>query len=196
MEKERTLVLLKPDTVKRALVGKILTRFEKAGLKPIAMKMVQVNRNFAEQHYFLDEAWAKNVYEKTKKKYDEEGKEMRHKDHMSLGKEIQSWNMNFLQEGPVVAIVLESHHAVELVRKLIGATEPRSALPGTIRSDFASTESYPLGDNMQRVVRNLVHASDSVENAKREISLWFAPEEIHSYKNIHDLSTEHLENKE
>ena len=103
--------------------------------------------------------------------------------------------MDFLTQGPVVAIVLEGHHAIELARKLIGNTEPRQALPGTIRSDFASTESYPLADTKSRVLRNLVHASDSIENAKREISLWFSPEELHSYKNIHDLSLDHLENK-
>lgn len=188
MEKERTLILLKPDTVKRALVGKILERFESVGLKIIAMKMVQVDADFASQHYFLDEEWARNVYEKTKAKYDQIGKEMKHPDHLSLGKEIQQWNMNFLQEGPVIAAILEGHHAIEIVRKLIGATEPLSASPGTIRSDFSSTESYKLCDSEQRVAKNMVHASDSIENAKREIALWFSPEELHNYKNIHDFS--------
>ena len=157
--------------------------------------MVFADKELAKNHYFLDEEWAKSVYEKTKKSYDKEGKKFPYKNHMDVGKTIQKWNMDFLTQGPVVAIVLEGHHAIELARKLIGNTEPRQALPGTIRSDFASTESYPLADTKSRVLRNLVHASDSIENAKREISLWFSPEELHSYKNIHDLSLDHLENK-
>ena len=100
---------------------------------------------------------------------------------------IQGWNMNFLKEGPVIAIVMEAPHAIELARKLTGATEPRQALPGTIRSDFASTESYSVANDSQRVLRNLVHASDSIESAKREIALWFSPKELHSYKNLNDF---------
>jgi nucleoside-diphosphate kinase len=105
---------------------------------------------------------------------------------MDLGQTIQSWNMNFLREGPVVAIVLEGPHAVEIVRKMVGSTEPRQALPGTIRGDFASIESYPVADKKKMALRNLIHASDSVDNAKREISLWFKEEEVISHKTIHD----------
>lgn len=190
MEKERTLVLLKPDTVRRSLAGKIISRFEDAGLKVVAMKMVWADKSLAEKHYFLDEDWAKKVFEKTKAGYEKEGKEMKYKTHMELGKTIQSWNMNFLLEGPVIAIVLEGNHAIELVRKMIGSTEPRQAAPGTIRGDFATTESYAVADANSRVMRNMTHASDSPETAKREISLWFSPKEIHSYKTAHDLLTE------
>lgn len=185
---ERTLVLIKPDAVRKAISGKIISRFEDAGLKIIAMKMIWADQNLAENHYFLDENWAMSVYEKTKKNYDKEGKEFPYSDPLDVGRTIQEWNKKFLMEGPVIAIVLEGPHAIELTRKMVGSTEPRSSAPGTIRGDYASIESYPVADAQKRVMRNLIHASDSVETAKREISLWFSAEEIHSgYKTIHDL---------
>ena len=186
--KERTLVLIKPDGVKRGIIGKIITRFEEAGLKIIGLKLIWADKELAKNHYFLDEEWAKNTYEKTKSTYESQGKKHPIKDHMEFGKTIQKWNMDFLTEGPVIAVVLEGYHAIEIVRKMVGSTEPRQSLPGTIRSDFASTESYSVTDKNSRVLRNLAHASDSVENARREINLWFSPEEIHSnYKTAFEL---------
>lgn len=179
---ERTLIVLKPDTIQRGLIGKIISRFEDVGLKLIGMKMVHCTKEFAEQHYFLDEEWAKDVYRKSKEKHDKIGKELRFKDHMEMGKSIQEWNMNFLCESPVMAIVLEGPHAIELVRKMVGNTEPLQSPPGTIRGDFASIESYQLTDSKNRVLRNLVHASDSKKNAEREISLWFSEAELFEYK--------------
>ena len=176
---EKTLVLLKPDAVQKKLTGKIISRFEESGLKIKAMKMLKANEDLAKQHYFLDEQWAKNVFEKTKASYEKEKKPFKYKSSMDLGKTIQKWNMQFLQEGPVIALIIEGPHAIELVRKMIGSTEPRSAQPGTIRGDFASTESYEIADAQNRVLRNLVHASDSQKTAEREISLWFKSEEIH-----------------
>lgn len=114
---EQTLVLLKHDAVQRNILGKIMQRFEDAGFKIKGMKMVHANAEFAAKHYQLDEVWAKNVYEKTKAAYDKERKKMEYTDHMHLGKTIQAWNMTFLSEGPVIALVLEAPHAVELVRK-------------------------------------------------------------------------------
>lgn len=178
---EQTLVLLKPDAVQRGIIGKIITRFEDAGLKIVGSKMVWASEELAKQHYHLEEEWAKNIYKKTKEAYDKEGKTMPWEGHMELGKTIQSWNMNFLREGPVIALVLESPHAVEIVRKMVGSTEPRQASPGTIRGDFAVVESYALANPKNRVLRNLIHASDSFENAKREISLWFDNKELHKY---------------
>lgn len=178
---EQTLVLLKPDAVQRSLIGKIITRFEDAGLKVAAMKMVWADEAKAKKHYHLDEEWAKNVFTKTKAGYDKEGKKMPYKDHMELGQTIQAWNMTLLRSGPVLAFVLEGPHAVEIVRKMVGSTEPRQALPGTIRGDFATLESYALADVKKRVLRNLIHASDSVDNAKREIALWFSKDEVHKY---------------
>lgn len=178
---ERTLVLLKPDAIQRGLIGKILSRFEDTGLKITGLKMVWVNETLAKNHYYLNETWAKNVYEKNKSVAEREGRKVLYKDHMELGKAIQFWNMSFLREGPTIALVLEGPHAIEIVRKMVGHTEPKQALPGTIRGDFASVESYALADEKKRVARNLVHASDTKENAEREIALWFDNSELHNY---------------
>ncbi len=179
---EKTLVLLKPDAIQRNLAGKIISRFEDSGLKIVGMKMVWADEKQALKHYPLDEGWAKNVFEKTKKAYDNEGKKIEYKDHIDFGKTIQNWLTTFLREGPIIAMVIEGPHAVELIRKMVGSTEPKQALPGTIRSDFASIESYSLADNKKRVLRNLIHASDSLENANKEIKVWFKDGEIHTYK--------------
>lgn len=178
---ERTLVVLKPDTVARNLVGEIITRFERTGLKITGMKMVWVDEAFAKKHYFLDEQWAKNVYDKTKKTKEANNEPFPYKDHMEYGGMIQGWNATFLREGPVVALVFQGPHAVEIVRKMIGSTEPRQATPGTIRGDYAMIESYTLANTKERVLRNLVHASDSPETAEREIALWFTKQELHNY---------------
>ncbi len=179
---EQTLVLLKPDAVGRNLIGKIISRFEDAGFKIAGMKMVWASEEHAGKHYQLDEEWARKLYERTRAAYEKEGKKLDYKDHLHIGNEMRERNMRFLQESPVVALVIEGPHAVELVRKMLGHTEPRQALPGTIRGDFATVDSYLLADAKRRPTRNLVHASDSVENAKREIGLWFNPEEVHDYK--------------
>jgi nucleoside-diphosphate kinase len=185
---ERTLVLLKPDTIKRGVAGKIISRFEEAGLKIVAMKMVWADEELAQTHYKLDEVWAKNVFDKTKSAYEKDGKQMQYKDHLEFGKTIQRWNMNFLTEGPVIAMALEGPHAVEIVRKMVGSTEPRQAAPGTIRGDFATVESYAVADSKKRVLRNLIHASDTPENGVREIELWFSLNEIHpNYKTLHEV---------
>jgi nucleoside-diphosphate kinase len=187
MDKERTFVLIKPDGVKKALIGKIIQRFEDSALKLIALKMLWVDEKHAKQHYKLDEEWAKKVYEKTLSAYQKEGKKLEFKSHMDLGLEIQKRNIDFITEGPVIALVLEGNHAIEIVRKMVGHTEPRQALPGTIRGDFASLESYADSDEKKQAVRNLIHASDSTSNATHEIALWFTPKEIHNFKTIHDF---------
>ncbi|MBX4211907.1 nucleoside-diphosphate kinase [Candidatus Pacearchaeota archaeon] len=187
---ERTLILIKPDGVVRGLIGRIIGRFEETGLKIVGMKMAWADEKLAKSHYYLDENWAKNVFEKTKSTHEKEGRQFNFKDHMEYGGMIQKWNMNFLREGPVIAAVIEGPHAIEIVRKMIGNTEPKQASPGTIRGDFAMRESYEVANTKQRVLRNLAHASDSPETANREISLWFKPEELHSYKTLHDSLAE------
>lgn len=182
MEKERTLIVLKPDAVQRGLIGKIVSRFEDIGLKLIGMKMVHCTEDFAEKHYPLDEDWAKEVYRKSKEKHDKIGKTLRFKNHSEMGESIQKWNMEFLCEAPVIAMVLEGPHAIEIIRKIVGATEPLQSPPGTIRGDFASVESYSLSDSKNRVMRNLIHASDSKKTAEREIGLWFSESELFNYQ--------------
>jgi len=154
---ERTLILIKPDGVQRGFSGKILQRFEDAGLKIVGMKMKWVDVDFAKQHY---------------------------KAH--LEKAFYPGLENAITEGPVVATVLEGLHAVELVRKMVGGTEPRTAPPGTIRGDFAH-HSYAATDATGRAIKNLVHASGNVEEAKEEVALWFTPEELHTYKTVHEM---------
>lgn len=178
---EKTLVLLKHDSISRGLVGKIISRFEDIGLKIVAMKMILPDENLAKNHYFLDEEWAKAVYEKTKTSYEKDGKTFPYKSHMEFGQQIQSWNMNFLREGPIIALILQGPHSIEIVRKLVGSTEPKSSSPGTIRGDYAMMESYAVADQKARVLRNLIHASDSKNSADREIALWFTEQEIQSY---------------
>ncbi|MEM4271926.1 MAG: nucleoside-diphosphate kinase [Candidatus Pacearchaeota archaeon] len=188
MVKERALLLIKPDGVKRGLIGKIISRFEEIGLKIIGMKMIQSNEELAKKHYPLQEEWIKQVYEKTKAVYEKENKEFKYKEPIELATTLQNRSVSFLLEGPVIAIVLEGPHAIELVRKIVGSTEPRQAVPGTIRGDFAMTESYISSDLKDRIVKNLVHASDSIENAKREISLWFKDNELcPDYKTLHEF---------
>lgn len=178
---EQTLILLKHDSVQRGIIGKILTRFEDAGFKIRGIKMVWASEELAKKHYTIDEIWTNQLFEKTKAGYDKEGKKMPYKTPHELASTIQNWNMKFLREGPVIAIVLEGPHATEIVRKMVGSTEPRQSVPGTIRGDFAITESYALADAKKRVMRNLIHASDTYPNAKREIALWFDNAELHVY---------------
>jgi len=179
---ERTLILLKHDAIQRSIVGKIIARFEDAGLKLIGMKMIWADEKLTDSHYPYNDEWAQAVYEKTKKGYEKDGKKLPYKNHEEHGKTILSWLADLLKEGPVIAMVLEGPHAVELVRKMVGATEPRQAAPGTIRSDFASIESYALADQKKRAIRNLIHASDTVANAKREVAVWFTDKELYNYQ--------------
>jgi nucleoside-diphosphate kinase len=152
---ERTLVLLKPDAVARGLVGQVLARFEAALLKIVAAKMVWMDADLTKQHYFdLEERFGPKVY-------------------ASMSK--------FMQTGPVIALVLEGVDAVACVRKLVGATYPDQAPPGTIRGDFAH-QSKAYANTNRIAVANLVHASGNREEAKHEIDVWFSAAEVHDYQ--------------
>ncbi len=182
---ERTLILIKPDAVARNISGQIITRLEQTGLKISGLKMSWADEKLADIHYPLDEAWAKKLFDRTAAAYESAGKVFSFKSHLEYGEKIRQSLIKYLVEGPVIAIVLEGPHAVELVRKLIGHTEPRQAAPGTIRGDFASIESYEVADGKERPIKNLIHASDSAENAMREIAVWFEKNEVHDYKSLH-----------
>jgi len=181
---ERTLILVKPDAVKRALTGKILTRFEEAGLKIVAMKMVWVDKDHAGKHYTTNEEFLVGMGNKTLKTYAEYGKDpmevMGTKDPLEIGKMVREWNLEFLTSGPVVAVVLEGIHAVTNVRKLVGATLPTFSEPGSIRGTY-SIDSPVLANDRKRAVRNMIHASGTPEEAVLEIELWFHKKEIHEY---------------
>lgn len=177
---ERTLVLIKPDGVQRALIGKIISTFEDAGLKIVAMKMVSPSREQVMDHYAADENWLRSVGEKSIKGAKERGEEI-NEDPIKIGMRIRDYLVNYLAGNPVVAMVVEGNNAIEEVRKLVGATQPLKADPSTIRGKYSS-DSYDLADSQKRAVRNLVHASEDKASAEREIKVWFKDEEILSYK--------------
>jgi nucleoside-diphosphate kinase len=181
---ERSVVLIKPDGVQRALIGEIISRFEKAGLKVIALKMVWIDRRFALKHYGYNDEWFENVGKKLKAFYQEQGfdpgEAIAKLSNREIGRLVQKWNIDYLTEGPVVAMVLEAPGAVEIVRKIVGPTFPRGALPGTIRGDYAF-DSPLLSNQKRRSVHNLIHASGTSEEAKLEVELWFKQEELHAY---------------
>jgi nucleoside-diphosphate kinase len=156
---ERTLVLVKPDGVQRAIIGELITRFERVGLKIVGMKMKWVDAAFSKKHYFAH-----------------------------INKPFYKGLEKNITEGPVVAMVIEGLHAVEIVRKLVGGTEPRTALPGTIRGDYAH-HSYAYGDKKGIGIKNVIHASGNVKEAKDEISLWFSESELYNYKTVHEIHT-------
>lgn len=162
---QRTLILFKPDTVQRGIVGEILTRFERVGLKIIGTKMIFPNKEHYHKHY---EGIGKMVTRRGEKAFD-----------MAL---------EFMTQGPVIAMVLEGVESVELVRKLVGGTEPKAALPGTIRGDY-SHMSFGYADEHNVGIPNLIHASGSVEEAKQEIEHWFADHEIYDYHSPREKFT-------
>lgn len=182
MEKEKTLVILKPDTIQRNLVGEVIARFEKVGLRIAGLKMAQIDKDMAFKHYGYDDGWFESVGKRMKEFYKkvgyDAGEDVSKLTNKEIGKLVQKWNVNYLTEGTVIAMILEGFHAIEIVRKISGATYGHEAAPGTIRGDY-SVES-PLTSNLQkRSVRNLIHASGIPEEAKLEIELWFKKEEIH-----------------
>lgn len=187
---EQTLVVLKPDAISRGLVGEIVGRFERTGLKVVAVRMVKVDKDLAEKHYPIDrESFIRGMGEKSVENYKAFGvdvkKEMGTDDVSEIGKIIRGWLVNYIMSGPVLAMVLEGPHAVDLVRKLCGHTLPSNASPGTIRGDLAYDSSY-VANSAKRAIKNLVHASGSKEEAEYEIPLWFSKEEIFSYERAEE----------
>lgn len=186
---EKTLVILKPDAMQRGIAGEIITRFEKVGLKMVAAKMVVATRELADRHYPVSRTeFIEGMGNKTLENYEEQGvdpiKELGTSDPHEIGLQLQKWLVDFITAGPVLAFVLEGPHSVELVRKICGHTLPSKSQPGTIRGDY-SFDSSLLANKGKRPIRNLVHASGSVEEAEFEVGLWFSESEIHDYQAIH-----------
>ena len=182
LQSERTVVLVKPDGVKRGLVGEIIARFEKMGLKIRAMKMVWADESLALNHYPESRTeLMKAIGEKTLATYEKYGMDPGEKfgklSPIEIGQMVNKWNIEFLTSGPVVAMILEGLHAVENVRTLVGATMPVSAQAGTIRGDY-SLDSAALANVKGRAVKNLIHASGNVEEADFEAQLWFKESDI------------------
>ncbi len=181
---ERTLVFLKPDGVQRGLVGEIVSRFERAGLKLVGMKMLVPTRDLLDRHYPNDEQFLTTIGGKTRDAFVNYGLDVKREtgtdDLLAIGRQVRGWLIEYVSSGPVVAFVLEGIHAVSMVRKLVGHTLPFQAAPGTIRGDFA-IDSPTVANLAKRPVRNLVHASGTVEEAAAEIALWFRKTELHMY---------------
>jgi nucleoside-diphosphate kinase len=179
---EQTLIIFKPDTVKRGLVGEILSRFERVGLKIVGMKMIQVDNQLANRHY--PDSLADIIGNKTKADWDSYGVKYSETTE-AIGKIILDATREFMTSAPVVAIVLEGGHAVEVVRKLVGSTGPKDSAPGTIRGDYAHL-SLGRASARKKGAANLIHASGTVDEAVSEIKLWFKPEELFNYKLSHE----------
>lgn len=185
-KKERTFVILKPDAVQRGLVGEIIKRFERIGLKIVAMKMHMADEEKVWKHYNKDDAW----FLKKGERILENKKALGHaidKEAIEYGKNIIGVLVKYITAGPVVSMVLEGNNAAAVVKRLVGGTEPATADTGTIRGDFA-IDSYNLCDvDDSRGLRNLIHCTDPADGEdawKREIDLWFTEDEIMKYRLV------------
>ncbi|MBW3021196.1 nucleoside-diphosphate kinase [Candidatus Woesearchaeota archaeon] len=161
--KERTLILIKPDGVKRCLVGRIISRFEDSGMKIVGMRLTHVPQELAANHYTQDIAERR-------------------------GEHVRNALLSFITSGPVVALCVEGVNAIENVRKLVGSTEPKAALPGTIRGDFTHV-SFQQADHHKKAVANVIHASADKDDAAREVGLWFNEDELQTYETVHEVLT-------
>ncbi len=182
---ERTLIVIKPDGVQRSLIGEIIGRYESVGLKLVGMKMLVPTEGHIEAHYTLDPQWRRVTGEKTIKGYKDKGLTPPSEDPLEITAKILENLKKYMTSGPVVAMVWEGAHAVKIVRKITGGTEPLTSDVGTIRGDYV-LDSYQMADTDNRAVRNLIHASGSVEEANAEIAHWFPPAELTDYRVIHE----------
>jgi len=182
-KKERTLVIIKPDGVQRGLIGEIIGRYERSGLKLTALKLTVPDENLIEKHYLADPEWRQKTGEKAIESYRKKGKTPPSENPLEVSLVVLNNLKKYLASGPVVAMVWEGMNAVGVVRKITGGTEPLTSDVGTIRGDF-TIDSYEAADLDGRAVRNLVHASGSPEEAEKEIPLWFGPQELIDYRLI------------
>ncbi len=182
---ERSLVIIKPDGIQRSLIGEIIGRYEKVGLKLVAMKMMTATHDLIEKHYTLDPEWRRVTGEKTIKGYLDKGLTPPETDPLKVTGILLGRLATYMTSGPIVAMVWEGAHAVKIVRKLTGGTEPLMSDVGTIRGDYV-LDSYAMTDADSRSIRNLVHASGSVQEAENEIRHWFKEEEIMNYRLVQE----------
>jgi nucleoside-diphosphate kinase len=177
---EKTLIIIKPDGVQRNLIGEIVSRFERAGLKLVAMKMMTSDVEMVKKHYTLDPEWMRLVGEKSIKGLLDKGIEPISRDPMVIAESVIDRLSKYITSGPIIPMVWQGGHAVSVVRKIVGSTEPVMSDVGTIRGDFV-LDSYQMAMDDERCVRNLIHASGTVDEAVNEINLWFKDGEIMDY---------------
>lgn len=181
IKRERTLVIIKPDGVQRSLIGEIIKRYERTGLKLVAMKMLVPQKEQVKKHYLVDPNWIVIVGKKSMEAYTKHGETAPFTSPEECGNAILEKNAKYLSSGPVVAMIWEGNQSVAMVRKITGSTEPQSSDVGTIRGDL-TIDSYALADKSNRSIRNLIHASGSPVEAEKEIPIWFDGEEILDYR--------------
>lgn len=181
---ERTLAIIKPDGIQRGLIGEIVGRFEKAGLKIVGMRLVWPDKKLVGEHYTDDEAYLTGVGDKALAGAREQGVEMK-ETALEIGQRVRESNMRYISTGPVLAFVLEGNTAVQSVRNMVGGTNPLTADIGTIRGDL-TIDDFTQSDSEKRSVRNLMHASGDVAEAEREIKLWFDKSELYEYQTVMD----------
>lgn len=188
-KEEKTVLLIKPDGVKRGLIGEIISRIEKRGLKIISMRMLVASEDKARKHYPGTEGWLVGMGNKTLENYEKYGKdpikEVGTSDPLKIGNMVYDWNVEYLTSGPMVAILVSGLHAIDMVRKIVGNTLPSKADMGTVRGDF-SVDSPTLANANKRAIRNIVHASGDADEAKHEIEYWFTASDIHAYKRTEE----------
>lgn len=180
---EKTLVLIKPDGVQRALIGEVIKRYEACGLKLVALKMLIPDKDQMMKHYSVDPDWAFKTGSKSIEAYKAKNIAPPTDDPVALAEAVRVKLVNFMTTGPIVAMIWQGMNAISIVRKITGSTEPLTSTPGTIRGDY-TIDSYGASDIDNRAVRNIIHASGSIDEANKEIDVWFKPEEILNYRLI------------
>lgn len=182
-KEERTLVVIKPDGIQRSLMGEIIRRYERIGLKLVGVKMLVPTAEFVEKHYTLDPEWRMKTGLKSIKGYTDKGFKPPSTDPLKVSGKILEVLKKYITSGPVLAMVWQGAHAVAVARKITGGTEPLTSDVGTIRGDFV-LDSYVMSDGDDRAIRNLIHASGSVKEANDEIAHWFKKEELVDYRLV------------
>ncbi|HPT65990.1 MAG TPA: nucleoside-diphosphate kinase [Candidatus Woesebacteria bacterium] len=182
-KQEQTLVIIKPDGVQRGLIGEVIKRYETCGLKLVALKMLIPSKETVCQHYSIDPDWAIKTGTKTFESYASKGLPMPGKSPVEFAEGVRKNLMEFMSSGPVVAMVWQGMGAVAVVRKITGSTEPLTSAPGTIRGDY-TIDSYTASDIDKRAVRNIIHSSGSIDEASKEIPIWFDKKEILQFRLV------------
>lgn len=184
MKHERTFVMIKPDGVQRGLTGEIIQRIEQRGLKVVACALIQPTRAQGDMHYPKDKKWITRIGEKTMNTYQKYGidpiQALGTENTEKIGRMVREWIVNYITSGPTVKMIIEGPHAIDIMRKICGSTIPLNAELGSIRGDF-SADSPAIANSAKRAVWNIIHASETTEEAQHEIKLWFKHTEIHPY---------------
>ena len=181
-KKERTFVAVKHDGIQRSLVGEVVSRIERTGLKIVGMKFFVPDLERTKEHYGKDDAWCEKVGQRTLDELGKQGKEAE-KSALEYGRLVLEQLYKYFMSGPILGMVVEGNQAVAIVKKLVGGTEPTTSDVGTIRGDL-TLDSYEIANVDGRAVRNLMHCSDKVEEGEREIGIWFKGEELIDYRLV------------